>query len=108
MGWKIEEDGGAVYGPIVVQRAAYEAGMKLIEDERAGRLGGDKCFWAAEMRAEGCKAEGDEEGAAFWRKVQAFAYERDVCADRGTKIVILDEGQVYREGDEDRPGAIIL
>jgi hypothetical protein len=84
-----------VFGPIVVKRAVYDAGIKLYEDEKAGRIGDQKCFWVAEGKARDCEAAGDKEGAAFWWKVQSFTFEYDVCMDKETKLVILEEGETY-------------
>jgi hypothetical protein len=94
-------DDAGRYEQIVVKRAVYEAGLKLYEDEKAGRLDGDKCFWAAERRAEEYEAAGKTEDAVFWRAVQSFAFEYDVCMDKETKLVILEEGEVYKPPEED-------
>jgi hypothetical protein len=90
-----------VFGPIVVRRAVYDAGMKLYEDEKAGRIGDQKCFWVAERKAEECTKAGDKEGAAFWWAVNTFTFEYDVCMDKETKLVILEEGETYQPTDED-------
>jgi hypothetical protein len=87
-----------VYGPIVVRRAVYDAGMKLYGSEKAGQT--DKCFWEAERKAEECAKAGDKEGAAFWWAVKTFTFEYDVCMDRGTKLVILEEGEIYEPTEE--------
>jgi hypothetical protein len=90
-----------VFGPIVVKRAVYDAGMKLYEDEKAGSIGDQKCFWVAEQKAKECTAAGDTEGAAFWWAVQSFTFEYDVCMDKETKLVVLEEGEVYKPTEED-------
>ena len=96
-----DDDDLPVFGPIVVRRAVYDAGIKLYEDEKAGRAGDQKCFWVAEKKAQECEAAGDKEGAAFWWAVRTFTFEYDVCKDKETKLVILEEGEVYRPIDED-------
>jgi hypothetical protein len=95
------DDDVPVFGPIVVRRAVYDAGIKLYEDEKAGRIGDQKCFWVAEKKAEECTAAGDTQGAAFWWAVQNFTFEYDVCKDRETKLVVLEEGETYEPTDED-------
>jgi hypothetical protein len=91
----IDDERDDIPAVIAVRRAVYDEGMRLYEDEKAGRLGGDKCFWAAERKAEVCKAAGDEAGSAFWREVQKFLFEYDVCAEDQTKVVILEAGETY-------------
>jgi hypothetical protein len=95
------DDDLPVFGPIVVRRAVYDAGIKLYEDEKAGRIGDQKCFWVAETKAEECTAAGDEQGATFWWAVRTFTFEYDVCRDKESKLVILEEGEVYEPSDED-------
>jgi hypothetical protein len=84
-----------VYGPIVVKRAVYEEGLRLADDEKAGRTKGDKCFWVAERKANERKAAGDEAGAAYWNEVREFAFEYDVCRDKETEIIVLEEGETF-------------
>ncbi len=88
-----------VFGPMVVRRAVYDAGMKLYEAEKAGQS--EKCFWVAERKAEACTAAGDIQGAAFWWDVKTFTFEYDVCRDKGTKLVILEEGETYQPGEDE-------
>ena len=94
-----------VYGPIVVKRAVYEEGLRLADDEKAGRTGGDKCFWVAERKRDERKEAGDQAGAAYWDEVREFAFEYDVCRDKETEIIILEEGETFdfTKGEVIRP-----
>ena len=48
-------------GPVVVRRAAYDAGMKLEAEEKAGK---GTAFTIAEDMATACREAGDTSGAA--------------------------------------------
>ncbi len=89
-------------GPVVVKRAAYDAGMKLEAEEKPGR---GTAFTIAEDKATACRAAGDTAGAAFWDEVFRFTMTRE-CVDAGTEIVILEEGETYDYEEENviRPG----
>ena len=89
-------------GPVVVKRAAYDAGMKLEAEEKAGK---GTAFMIAEDKAAECREAGDETGAAFWTDVYQFTMTRE-CVDAGTEILILEEGETYDDDEEKviRPG----
>ena len=78
-------------GPVVVKRAAYDAGMKLEAEEKAGK---GTAFTVAEDKARNCREAGDMTGAAFWDEVYQFTMTRE-CVDAGTEIIILEEGESY-------------
>ena len=78
-------------GPVVVRRAAYDAGMKLEAEEKAGK---DTAFTIAEDKATACREAGDTAGAAFWDEVFRFTMTRE-CVAAGTETIILEEGETY-------------
>jgi hypothetical protein len=78
-------------GPVVVRRAAYDAGMKLEAEEKAGKA---TAFTIAEDKATACREAGDTSGAAFWDEVFRFTMTRE-CVAAGTEIIILEEGETY-------------
>lgn len=82
-------DDDAGEGPVVVKRAAYDAGMKLEAEEKAGK---GTAFMIAEDKAAECREAGDETGAAFWTEVYQFTMTRE-CVDAGTEIIILEKGE---------------
>ena len=86
------------FGPVVVRRAAYDAGMKLEDEVKAGAVG--PAFENARDKAAACRAAGDDEGAKFWDEVFDFLMWREGVA-AGTEIVILEEGQVYKPPEYD-------
>jgi hypothetical protein len=81
--------------PVVVKRAAYDAGMKLEAEERAGK---GTAFTIAEDKAAACREAGDEKGAAFWTEVYQYTMTRE-CVDAGTEIIILEDGETYDWGE---------
>ena len=97
-----DNDAGDDIGPIVVRRAAFDAGMKLEGEEREGK---GTAFTIAEDKAAECREAGDEPGAAFWTEVYQFTMTRE-CVDAGTEIIILEEGESWddEEGKVVRPG----
>jgi hypothetical protein len=90
-------------GPVVVRRAAYDAGMKLEAEEKAGK---GTAFTIAEDKATACREAGDTAGAAFWTEVYQYTMTRE-CVDAGTETIILEEGETYDYDEEKviRPGA---
>jgi hypothetical protein len=82
-------------GPVVVKRAAYDAGMKLEAEEKAGK---GTAFTLAEDKATSCREAGDTAGAAFWDEVFRFTMTRE-CVDAGTEIIILEDGETYDWGE---------
>jgi len=78
-------------GPVVVRRAAYDAGMKLEAEEKAGK---GTAFMIAEDKAAACREAGDEPGAAFWTEVYQFTMTRE-CVDAGTEVIVLEDGETY-------------
>ena len=78
-------------GPMVVKRAAYDAGMKLEAEEKAGA---GTAFTIAEDKATTCREAGDIAGAAFWDEVFRFTMTRE-CVAAGTDIIILEDGEIY-------------
>ena len=95
-------DDDAGEGPVVVKRAAYDAGMKLEAEEKAGK---GTAFTIAEDKATACREAGDASGAAFWDEVFRFTMTRE-CVAAGTDIIILEEGETYDYENEEviRPG----
>src|SRR6266849_1200925 len=89
-------------GPVVVKRAAYDAGMKLEAAEKAGK---GTAFTIAEDKATACREAGDIAGAAFWTEVYQYTMTRE-CVDAGTETIILEEGETYDDEEEKviRPG----
>ena len=89
-------------GPVVVKRAAYDAGMKLESEEKAGK---GTAFTIAEDKATACREAGDTAGASFWDEVFRFTMTRE-CVAAGTEIIILEEGETYDYDNEEviRPG----
>lgn len=89
-------------GPVVVKRAAYEAGMKLEAEEKAGK---GTAFTLAEDKARTARETGDAAGAAFWDEVYQFTMTRE-CVDAGTDIIVLEDGEIYDYDEEKviRPG----
>ena len=78
-------------GPVVVKRAAYDAGMRLEAEEKAGK---GTAFTIAEDKAASCREAGDKAGAAFWDEVFRFTMTRE-CVAAGTQTIILEEGESY-------------
>ena len=76
-------------GPVVVKRAAYDAGMKLEAEEKAGK---GTAFTIAEDKATACREAGDADGAAFWDEVFRFTMTRE-CVAAGTQTIILEDGE---------------
>ena len=62
-------------GPVVVRRAAYDAGMKLEAEGKAGVHG--PAFETARDKAAEYRAAGDAPGAAFWEEVFNFLMWRE-------------------------------
>ena len=83
-------------GQVVVKRAAYDAGMKLETEERAGK---GTAFTIAEDKATACREAGDTEGGAFWDEVFRFLMTRE-CVAAGTETLILEEGETYDYEEE--------
>jgi hypothetical protein len=90
-----EDDAGE--GPVVVKRAAYDAGMKLEAEEKEGK---GTAFTIAEDKATACRAAGDTAGAAFWDEVFRFTMTRE-CVAAGTETIILEEGETYDYDNEE-------
>lgn len=90
-------DAGDDIGPVVVRRAAYDAGMTLEAEEKAGQ---GTAFTRAEDKAAQCREAGDEAGAAFWTEVYQFTMTRE-CVDAGTQIIVLEEGETYDYENEE-------
>jgi hypothetical protein len=84
-------------GPVVVKRAAYDAGMKLEAEEKAGK---GTAFTIAEDKATACRAAGDTAGAAFWDEVFRFTMTRE-CVAAGTETIILEDGETYDYENEE-------
>jgi hypothetical protein len=78
------------FGPVVVARAAYDAGMKLEAEVKAGAQG--PAFENARGKAAACRTAGDALGAALWEEVFNFLMTRESVA-AGTEIVILEPGE---------------
>ena len=77
------------FGPVVVARAAYDAGMKLEAEVKAGARG--PAFENARDKAAERRTAGDAPGAAFWEEVFNFLMTRESVA-AGAEIVILEPG----------------
>ena len=84
-------------GPVVVKRAAYDAGMRLEAEEKAGK---GTAFTIAEDKATACREVGDTAGAAFWDEVFRFTMTRE-CVAAGTEIIILEDGETYDYENEE-------
>ena len=82
-------------GPVVVKRAAYEAGTTLEAEEKAGK---GTAFTIAEDKAAACREAGDETGAAFWTKVYQYTMTRE-CVAAGTETIILEEGETWDDDE---------
>ena len=82
-------------GPVVVKRAAYDAGMKLEAEEKAGK---GTAFSNAEDKATACREAGDTAGAAFWDEVFRFTMTRE-CVAAGTETIILEEGETWDDDE---------
>jgi hypothetical protein len=93
-----EVPGDLGWGPTVVRRVAYEAGMKLEAEVKAGASG--PAFDIARDKAAACRAAGDGTGAAFWNEVFDFLATRE-SVSAGTPIIVLEEGETYKPIDED-------
>ena len=95
-------DDDAGDGPVVVKRAAFDAGMKLEAEEKAGK---GTAFTIAEDKAKTCREAGDTAGAAFWDEVFRFTMTRE-CVAAGTETIILEDGETYDYEEEKviRPG----
>jgi hypothetical protein len=79
-------------GPVVVARAAYDAGMKLEAEVKAGARG--PVFYMGRYLGADRRAAGDAQGAAFWEEVFNFLMTRESIA-AGAKIVILEPGDTW-------------
>ena len=79
-------------GPVVVGRAAYDAGMKLEAEVKTGARG--PAFETARDKALKCRTAGDAPGAAFWEEVFNFLMGRESVA-AGTDVVILEQGDIW-------------
>src|SRR6266849_3302742 len=89
-------------GPVVVRRAAYDAGMKLEADVKAGT---GPAFEIARTQAAEFRAAGKTEDAAFWNEIFQFLMTREsVGAETKTIILEEDESYDYVEGEVIRPG----
>jgi len=80
------------FGPVVVARAAYDAGMKLEAEVKSGARG--PAFENARDKALNCRTAGDAQGAAFWEDVFNFLMTRESVA-AGTELVILEPGETW-------------
>ena len=89
-------------GPVVVKRAAYDAGMKLESEVKAGD---PPAFETARDKAAEFRAVGKTEDAAFWQEVYQFLMTRESVGAE-TEIIILEEGETYDfdEGEVIRRG----
>jgi hypothetical protein len=90
-------------GPVVVRRAAYDAGMKLEADVKAET---GPAFETARDKAAECRAAGRANDAALWHEVYQFLMTREsVGAEAET--IILEEGETYDydEGEVRRPAS---
>lgn len=85
-------DDNDIPGPVVVGRAAYDAGVKLEAEVKAGVRG--PAFENARDKALKCRTAGDAPGAAFWEEVFNFLTWRE-SVDAGTETVILEEGETW-------------
>jgi len=86
------DDDDEMPGPVVVGRAAYDAGMKLEAEVKAGVRG--PAFENARDKALKYRAAGDAPGAAFWEEVFNFLMWRESVA-AATDIVILEQGDTW-------------
>lgn len=86
------DDDNDMTGPVVVGRAAYDAGMKLEAEVKAGVRG--PAFENARDKALHCRTAGDTQGAAFWEEVFNFLMWRE-SVDAGTQTVILEDGETW-------------
>jgi len=78
-------------GPVVVRRAAYDAGMKL----EAGRKTADPpAFEIAREQAAQFRAAGKPDEAAFWDEVFQFLMTRESVGAE-TETIILEHGETY-------------
>ena len=73
-------------GPVVVGRIAYDVGMKLETEGKAGGRG--PAFETARHKALKCRAAGDAQGAAFWEEVFNFLTWRESVAAGAARSVI--------------------
>jgi hypothetical protein len=89
--------------PVVVRRPAYDAGMKLEAEVKAGA---GPAFEMARSRAAEFRAAGKADDAAFWQDVFDFLMTRESVGAE-TEIIILEEGETYDydEGEVIRPGS---
>jgi len=78
-------------GPVVVRRAAYDAGMKLESQRKAGD---PNAFDMAQEKAAEFRAAGKTEDAAFWNEVYQFLMERESVGAE-TETIVLEEGETY-------------
>ena len=83
-------------GPVVVKRAAYDAGMELEAEEKAGK---GTAFTIAEDKATACREAGDTAGAVFWDEVFRFTMTRE-CVAAGTETIILEDGESWDDEEE--------
>lgn len=87
----IHDDDQGKEGPVVVRRAAHDAGMKLEADRKAGE---PNAFEIARDRAAEFRAAGRNEDAAFWNEVYQFLMERESVGAE-VETIILEEGETY-------------
>lgn len=90
-------------GPVVVGRPAYDAGMKLEAEVKAGT---GPAFEMAREKAAEFRTAGKTEDAAFWTEVFHFLMTRESVGAE-TEIIILEEGERYDwdEGEVKRTGS---
>jgi hypothetical protein len=84
-------------GAVVVNRAVYDAGMKLETEVDGGADG--PAFSNAEDKATSCRAVGDTAGAAFWDETFRFLMTRE-CLAAGTETIIIEPGETYDYEEE--------
>ena len=81
----------------MVNRAVYDAGMKLETEVDGGADG--PAFSNAEDKATSCRAVGDTAGAAFWDETFRFLMTRE-CLAAGTETIIIEPGETYDYEEE--------
>ena len=89
-------------GPVVVRRAAYDTGMKLESQVKAGD---PPAFETARDKAAEFRAAGKTDDAAFWDEIFQFLMTR-ASVGAETETIILEEGETYDfdEGEVIRRG----
>ena len=78
-------------GPVVVRRAAYDVGMKL---ESQFKAGDPPSFETARDKAAEFRAAGKPDDAAFWNEIYQFLMERESVGAE-VETIILEEGETY-------------